>query len=1097
MTGGRFLFVAHCFTGEVCECRVQAHNGNLHLLAVTRLLIAAGAFSIGIDNASKYVNVYKILGLRRKTWFRQLQLPTGSDMSSRTINRDWFYRLASDLEDERVSAAVSLIKELSSLEMPDDAKEWSYVLKRLINGLASSRNSARLGFSLCLTEVVNLALTIAVDDQKPKELATIDGFFNLLSDTLSVSSDDDPTKRIKGKDERGLLFGKMFGLQALLNEPLFSQIFTENGSVSQFSVRFMDELAQLAIRKTWLREPCLFTLFRTTEKLLPFIDAKTIEAVYLLLDQYQLTLTNEGLAIYLLFLQNAPSESAAAASTLVLGAKCWKSNDPLARGNLPLLSQVLRSSNVSPELEDTASARVTNWNPRLHFVWDIILPILTKQEVTSSAIEASTGKPPSKKRKKEKRAIIEFPEFWQAAVDETFFNEKASSERKFLGFLIFNKTLDLVPAQWTQHCFSQNYMRSLINQSSDSKRLLFKMAQKSLQKIVSVCEKHPSEKLVPCLESILFGPNGSVSFDRLTKSKTVSRLIAVDSLSDDDLSKLFDCLASQLSKMSIQQKNDIQFALDTSLHAIRSHKSQITARVSVKGLLHPIIISAFFLKENEEINKLARERLNSILSELMSIPNESHSWQFQALEIIFQEESLGKELANPLDETLKEIKDTSVKVLEDVSTAITDPRSRGLESLLSMCVLGMYSGEAESVSIIEELCTFHKQIADSSTYLVGLTEILLSLLAQKKSLFRKLSLLVWQQFINVVEEDELELLLNVLGARENKKGFTELFQAADEEEEGTENEDSEAFEENEEDVEDDSGSDNNSSADNESEIYIDAKDGNEDIAKIDKEATSALAKALNIPENVVNDKGEVDFDQLDDLSGGESDDDDEEIESMDDEMMMQLDGQLSEIFRRRKEALTSVSTSNDRKIEAKESREDVIAFKHRIVDMLEIYVKFVEKSILSENVRPASIRNLLLFIKPMILCVRETVDKSLALRISKILKTKVYKIKSIEFRTAVEDIKKIFEMLVFTHEMLLVKKPGLHQVVYHSLCSTTSLFLAKIFVGKPEQTDVMCGKVIDLYAGTMKQWVSQGKFGPNVFIDLVNWLAARKQAPQV
>ena len=74
------------------------------------------------------------------------------------VNRDCFYRLASDLQDERVKAAVSLIEELSALELPACNEEWSYVLKRLISGLASGRNSARLGFSLCLSEVVKMAL---------------------------------------------------------------------------------------------------------------------------------------------------------------------------------------------------------------------------------------------------------------------------------------------------------------------------------------------------------------------------------------------------------------------------------------------------------------------------------------------------------------------------------------------------------------------------------------------------------------------------------------------------------------------------------------------------------------------------------------------------------------------------------------------------------------------------------------------------------------------------------------------------------------------------------------------------------------------------
>lgn len=1014
------------------------------------------------------------------------------------VNRDWFYKLASDLEDERVSSAVALIKDLAALELPRDAEEWSYVLKRLVGGLASGRNSARLGFSLCLTEVINLALSIEDEAAKPQELATITKFFDVLSEHLAIdgsaTGENASGKVLKGKDERGLLFGKMFALQALLNEPVFSQIFIEDGRVSGFAIRFIDELAQLATLKAWLREPCLFTLFGTIEKLLPFMNSNGIRSILQLFDKYQLTLTNEGLAIYLSLLKNAPNETASACSDLKLNSKCWKANDPLARGNLPLLSQVLRNSGASQEAPDSPTTKNTNWNPRLHFIWDILLPIIASPAAID---EPASDRPPSKKRRKEKSSVVEFPEFWKAAVDETFFNDKASSERKYLGFLIFEKTLDFVSPSWLHCCFSQNFMRCLINQSSNSKRLLYKMSQNSLRKVVNICGDNPSEKLIPCLESILFGSNGSINFDKLTKSKTVSKLISLNNITGNCLSSLFECLASQLSDISKMQKNEVQFSLDTLLHIIRSHKSKINDQLSLKPLLKPIVMCGFFLKGNEYINRIARDRLYSVLSELTTVENKGHSWQFQALEIILEEESSKRELANPLDESLLAIKNDSLVVLKKVSNDLANPQSRGLECLLSMCILEMYAGESESISIIEELCAFYNELQiEKSTSLVGLTEILLSLLAQRKSLFRKLSLLVWQQFINVVGEDELKVLLDVLSARENKKGFSQLFEDTDEQDEDdAEAEESQMEDEDrgEADLEENDRSDEELSASGSDSDSGESNDeGDDDVAEIDKEATSALAKALNIPENMLNDKGEVDFNQMDDESGDDSDED--EIESMDDEMMMQLDGQLSEIFKRRKEALTSVNTGNDRKIEAKESREDVITFKNRIIDMLEIYIKNVEKRIPSNDSTPAALNNLLLFIEPMINCIRETVDQPLALRISKLLKTRIYKIKPSEFQPAIEDSKKLYMMLEATHLRLLAVKSGLHKVIYHSVCATTSLFLAKILIGtrNDEQPGEVCDKIIDLYTTTLKQWKNHGKFGPNLFIDLVNWLASRK-----
>lgn len=97
-----------------------------------------------------------------------------------------FFKLASDLQEERLHAAVALIKDLSALDLPDDAEEWSYVLNRLIKGLSSDRNSARLGFSLCLTEVINLAVNMP-PGQRPKGLESTNEFLSTLSTILNVN----------------------------------------------------------------------------------------------------------------------------------------------------------------------------------------------------------------------------------------------------------------------------------------------------------------------------------------------------------------------------------------------------------------------------------------------------------------------------------------------------------------------------------------------------------------------------------------------------------------------------------------------------------------------------------------------------------------------------------------------------------------------------------------------------------------------------------------------------------------------------------------------------------------------------------------------
>lgn len=1011
------------------------------------------------------------------------------------VNRDLFYKLASELSEERVQAAVSIIKELSDLPLPEGNDEWKYVSNRLIKGLSSDRNGARLGFSLCLTEVVNLAIELSSNDDStkiPECLPNIENFLTLLSTTLSLEPENSNKKR-KGKEERGLLFGKLFGLQCLLNEPLFNNIFFQKGdkNVSKFSITFMKELLDLSQYKNWIREPCLYTLFQTINKLIPMANEKFITSIINLLDEYKLSLTNEGLAIYLTILHN---EKKFDLSNITIQNNGWKNNDPLARGNLPLLTEVLRQSTVSKDENSTVSQ--ANWIPRLHFVWKVLLPIICHTQ-------SDTTEHVNKKRRKEKE-IIKFGEFWQMVVDESFFNEKSSSERKFLGFLIFEKTISLIDAHWVPYIFSQNFMRSLINQSTDSKRMLHKISQKSLNMIVDTCNSDDHSKLVPTLKAILFGSHGSINFDKLTKSKTVSKLIAIQDLNESIFEQLFTMLYSNVPSSIESDLSLVRFILDTTLHIVRSHKTDISTQLATT-LLKPIVTLAFYTKENEQLNELARERLYSILAELTGNKTDSHSWQYYTIEIIIELENdtdSNLELVNKLDDSLVQIRQDALEILSDISNLLDKegqdlPKLHGMESLISMCLLQLYSGDVESVSVIEELCSFYNSQSnnENDNSLIGITEILLSLLAQKKAILRRISLSVWEQFISDVGTEELKLLLDVLSARENKQGFSQLFEGADEY--GEEDEDDDEEKEGDDDNKENSDESDESSSDEEnSDDSDDDSEGMDDdkVANIDKETSSALAKALNLPENIINENGEVKFDELSDFSGDEESDE----ESMDDEKMMELDDQLSEIFKRRKEALSSIPTGNQRKNDVKMSRENVISFKHRVVEMLEIYVKHFEKGVVEvrkgEAKDTVDASNLLMFIVPMITCVKETLDKSLSDKISKLLKNRVFKVSLSAFTSVEENTG--FGLIKDVHEKLTGSKSGHFSTNYYSLCSSSSIFLGKILLEnsrKNKENSEILEKLIDLYCETTKKWMMKGKFGVNIFIDFYNWLSSKKQ----
>lgn len=1002
-------------------------------------------------------------------------------MVAAEVDRDLFYKLASDLSEERLQATIGLVTQLSKVEK--ESREWEYVLNRLIKGLSSSRNGARLGYCLCLTEVVASALEKSV-------LAHADEYLRLLLSTLS-------RENIKnGKEERGILFGKLFGLQVLLNEPLFSQVFKAEDEINlEFMLTYVGTLIDVALAKTWIRESSMFTLYQAIEKLSPVMGSqKPLKALLTLLDSRGLTQTSEGLAVYLyLFHKSFITTGALRKKGLLEDLKLnspWKNNDPLSKGNLPAIANALKEINSS---EDLSVKQKGIWMPRLHFVWDIILTSFFE----GGEYEDKASEPAKKKRKKsseERHQQIKFPEFWKSVVDESFFNEKSSSERKYLGFLVFEKAFSLAPVSYTHTLLSKNLTRCLINQCGSSERNLHKVSQRVLTTIVDVCKNQP-EKTAPSFETLALKEHGSISFDQLTKSKTLNLLLSGKSLTGQQLTLLGEVLTNHLFT-SLRDHSRVRFLLDAMLHLVRAHKSAAD-KVWLAPLLDSLVQQGFFeLDENDRqpevgdetftVSKLAVERLYSILADLISADYKSEKvcWPRFTVEILMSKLKKNK-LLNPMDEELTEILNSSIKTFKTICSEAEkggkQMQARGFQLIFSVNILQAYSGETDSIPVLQDLNSFHQTLEEnkSGSY-AGFIEILLSLAAQKKALLRKASLLVWELFVGEASQDDIAVLLEILPARENKEGFSKLFEGDDEGGSDEEEISDELFAEE--------GASGDNTEEEESGPDSDDQDG-EDTEQIDKEATSALVKALNLPESIVNDNGEVHFEDLEDTE-------DEEIsdEDLDDEKMMELDGQLSEIFKRRKEALSKIPTGNKRKQEVKESRENVIAFKHRVVDMLEIFVRWAESE-LKQGGRPEKsvTSKIISIILPLISCVRTTLDKPLAEKVTKLLKNKICKLK-ITTDTSFDGLEEnLFEnSLKSVHEAMLLKKCGQFQNLYFSACSTASMFLAKLFVHRSPRPETYF-TLTEVYHKTLNEWFVGGKFSANLFIEFLNWLSIKKQ----
>lgn len=143
-----------------------------------------------------------------------------------------------------------------------------------------------------------------------------------------------------------------------------------------------------------------------------------------------------------------------------------------------------------------------DWKPQLHSVWDRILTIYLDQPAaaTEGRDEQQESTQPKKKQKTnvngdakavtDEEQIAPFAEFWRLAVDgeqtndsfrplaasdgliETLFDNNSSHGRKYWGFMLVQKVLPRLSSEQVPLIFTENFMRTFINNLSTDSRYL-------------------------------------------------------------------------------------------------------------------------------------------------------------------------------------------------------------------------------------------------------------------------------------------------------------------------------------------------------------------------------------------------------------------------------------------------------------------------------------------------------------------------------------------------------------------------------------------------------------------------------------------------
>ncbi|CDZ97129.1 Predicted regulator of rRNA gene transcription (MYB-binding protein) [Phaffia rhodozyma] len=838
-----------------------------------------------------------------------------------------------DEEDEPVD------KESRALDAQLEARnseDVSYSIKRLVRGLASPRESSRLGFAVALTELLSHLTTIT-----PTQIISL----VLRYSRVTVST--------KGQETRDLLFARLFGLTTVVQSGL---LYGPTASIANFQT-VVRELALVSGEKVWLRESCWWSVLLALEglegKKLDWKEEATEWIAGFVLGGGEEVggkeWTPEKVAVTLRLQASHPNLPF---KTFLLPP--FKSPSLLHASNLPILARILKEASVSASAEEeddeedgNKSGGTGSWKPHPHFVWDMILDrYFPKEKQNAGGVQVDKAP---------------FSEFWRVVVDDSLFDAKSSSERKFWGFQIFEKTFPRLPASEIPLVFTPNFMRTWINNLGGEERYLHKAALSIAKLVQSINTINPTAGFT--LVSQLLGKNGNQNFDKITKTKTVSSILSsltidgvkeyIDFLkgivhdgfassSEFDLRGLearriwaFDQLVALIRNGSIPKDDSwvtsiIEFFVLHGLYKIKSANPK-------SPFVH--LHTAPQLSLSDNLHAYCRSKLSLVLSELTSettlvkdSTGKAHRsastdstgtlWVTRALSIAEELERDKKHLVSVTDAE-KEIEDArkDARIVVKGLKAVQDEKkeaAKGLELLIQSVILQSFDEPEDTLDILAELkgCAekmFSTKKTKTSKKTAAATnngtdepedlapidllvDVLIGFMERSSAQLRTLATQVFGMLSGEVSESTIDLLLAQLEERP--------VTAEDDEDDEMKGEDDDEAEEDEDDEEDE-----------EDEEEDDEED--EGDVEVDPELRKRIAEALQ-----VNGADTT-------LNGADDDSDDDDDLLMNDDQMLALDDQLAEIF---KSQVVGKKGNKDAQREA-------VHFKNRVLEIVETFAK--------------------------------------------------------------------------------------------------------------------------------------------------------------
>ena len=205
---------------------------------------------------------------------------------------------------------------------------------------------------------------------------------------------------------------------------------------------------------------------------------------------------------------------------------------------------------------------------------------------------------------------------------------------------------------------------------------------------------------------------------------------------------------------------------------------------------------------------------------------------------------------------------------------------------------------------------------------------------------------------------------------------------------------------------------------------------------------------------------------IEDLDAEDNSSSDEE---MTDEQMFEMNASLEHIFREQK-------ISRSKKTDKKDAKENMVNFKCRVLDLLEIYVKQEHGNGLGLSI-----------ILPILILVRTTTSPLVSRRACEVMREYARVCKG-DGVPRIEDTESVFALLEAVHVEAMKEGSNAHA----SACSQASLLLVRVLAARDREC---LRRVVKIYAATQESALfdSSCKVKTSFFTDWLNWCTSARK----